>query len=148
MTVNKVRWAFRGAKGKYKVGDVVKDPIVAKVVSVSGDKVVLEFAATKIQGIGAGGGKVWANGLKIILNREELNVEVKNKIIVDGSGEVATLIKAKAVGAGGVVLTGDKIISGLPIVRLSSQQMEMVKKLGKESNKIWLNGTSGKIFIT
>jgi hypothetical protein len=145
----KVRWAFRLADGeKCKVGEVVEKPVKAKVISVVDDRVVLEFLATKIQGVGSGGGKVWADGLKIILNREELNFEAKNKIIVDETGDLATLLKAKAIGARGIVQVGDKIISGLPIIRLSSQQMEIIRKLGKESNRIWINGTSGKIFIT
>lgn len=151
MVTNKVRWAFRlnvGQRSDYRVGNWVDRPVRALIVSVIDNKVILEFTAKKIQGVGAGGGKVWADGVKIILNREELNFEVKDKIIADESGEVATLAKAKAVGARGVVLTDDRIIFGLPIVRLSSQQMEIMKRLGKESNKIWLNGTSGKIFIT
>jgi hypothetical protein len=133
---------------KCKIGEVVEKPVEAKVISVVDDRVVLEFLATKIQGAGVGGGKVWTDGLKIIVNREELTYEAKDKIIVDESGDAATLVKAKAVGVRGIVLVGDRIISGLPIVRLSPQQMEIFKKWGKESNRIWLNGTSGKIFIT
>lgn len=151
MVKNEVRWAFRlsgGQKGDYKVGDWVDKPVRAKIVNVVDNKIVLKFTAKKIQGVGVGGGKVWADGLKIIVNREELTYEAKDKIIVDESGDAATLVKAKAVGVRGIVLVGDRIISGLPIVRLSPQQMEIFKKWGKESNRIWLNGTSGKIFIT
>lgn len=156
MLKNKVRWAFRLSelqKNNFKVGDTVEkgemgSPVGAIIVNIIKNKIVLEFTAKKIQGVGAGGGKIWADGLKIILNREELTFEAKDKIIVDESGDIATLAKAKAVGARGIVSVGDKIIAGLPIVRLSSQQMDIFKKLGIESSKIWLNGTSGKIFIT
>lgn len=147
----KVRWAFRlngDEKNKLKVGDVVDKPVKAKIVNIIDNKIVLEFTANKIQGEGISGGKIWADGIKIISHREELNFEVKDKIVVDESNDFATVIKAKAVGTRGIVTTGDKIIPGLPTVRLSAQQLELFKKLGAESSKIWLNGVSGKIFIT
>lgn len=147
----KVRWAFRligDEKNKLKVGEVVDKPLTATVVSIVENRVVLEFTAEKIQGEGISGGKIWADGIKIIFHREELDFEVKDKIVVDESNDFATIIKAKAVGARGIVTGGDKIIPGLPTVRLSTQQLELFKKLGAESSKIWLNGVSGKIFIT
>jgi hypothetical protein len=147
MVNNKVRWVFRSNQ-RYKVGDEVLVPVKAKVVSVKDGRIGLEFTAKKIQGLGIGGGKAWALGVKVISNREDLSYEDKNKIIVDETGEIATMVKAKAIGAGGIVTIGDRIILGLPIVQLNPQQMEMFKRLGGESTKIWLNGTSGKIFIT
>lgn len=91
---------------------------------------------------------MWANGLKFIKNREDLSFEVKDKIMVDDSGEVATLIKAKAIGVRGIITQGEKIVTGIPMVRLNTEQIGELKKWEKESDRIWLNGISGKIFIT
>lgn len=171
MIKNKVRWAFRigtgdelmvSEKKSVKKGDVLaklksektegsatlelKCPVDATVLKVT-DKVVLEFKADRFKGIGVGGGKRWGKGIKVLTDRGNLTYEDRNKIILDRTGQLVTALKAKAIGAIGLVITSDKIGSYLPTIKVENDEFEKLVKMASENVDVWFNGDSGRIFV-
>jgi len=139
------------------VGDKEKDilsPMRAVVSKIEDGKMVLDFEAKEIKGIGLIEGKAWGRSNFVLVNDlKQLNSEFKGKIIFTSNLDKSFLLKAEVVGVVGVITnlekSSDEIESQLPILSIKEDDWKnLLSRSGDEVNqKVLINSRLGRLLL-
>lgn len=125
-------------------------PVKAKVSKVEKGKVVLEFKAKEINGIGLVEGKRWGDaGLMVVNDAEELNSSFEGKILLTENLDDSFLLKAEVVGVVGVVSKSKKndFKSRIPILYLEEDAWKILLNDWKKVSRCLINSRVGRLLL-